>query len=467
MRRLTKATFIAICLLLAASLASAASLVGVWSGGDASEQWVVRFNADGTFTRQVNMGQRGTHNESGRYQAQGNNLMVQVQGQEAYTIQYQMQGDNVLVLYEDGQVLAQLQRSGGQPPQQVTPPAAGGQSQIRGQRAQMVQQLGLPQTFILYPYKDKTEGAFTVLVPKGWQTGGGVWRLSPQQTGGPFNAMKAKFNFWVYSPDKKVVMNLYPTWYYMDPRHNQILANQIGRSYQGATVQYAMTPQQFALKMAFPELHKKNPVSNVQVVSQQDLPQLTQVMRKFNPGAVRLGVQYSSGQVKVTYVENGVQYLEIFTVVIEQTGKLVNGLWSNAFTQVVRCPAAEVQKWGPIMAAVQNSFQIDMKWLSGELQGQQTRANTASRTWSQIQQIGSEITQSRQQTTALINYHQGLNLKGQQLYTNPYTGQPEVGPIWYERRLQHPSGAVIYTNSHDLDLGSEWKASEPRSVTAD
>lgn len=467
MRRLTTAMTLALMVLLTASLALANPLAGTWTGGDnSSGRWVVVFNANGTFTRQVDMGQKGTHREQGQYRVQGNMMQVQVQGRQPYTLQYQLQG-NTLTLYEDGQPLAKLVRSTGQPQQQQMR-QQGRQRQMQPQsgKGQMVAQMGLPQTLTMKPYRDKTEAAFSVLVPKGWQTAGGVIRMYPQQTGGPFNAMKAKFSFWVFSPDKRVVMHLFPTWYYMDPNYKPILQGQVGKSYQGATVKYGMTPQQFAMKVAFPEMHKKVQVSGVRVISQENLPRLAQVARKMNP-AVRMGVKITAGQVKVTYTENGVQYLEIYTVIIEHTGQLVAGLWSNSYTQVVRCPVNEVNKWGPIMAAVQGSFKIDMKWLTGELKGQTTRQGKAAQTWGQIQQLGRQITQSRQNTTALINYHQQLNLKGQQLFTNPHTGESEVGPIWYERRLQGPDGTVIYTNDQSVNPGGGWKASQPRSISAD
>ena len=333
-------------------------------------------------------------------------------------------------------------------------------------RREMVRRLGLPRYLVMRPYRDRTEGAFAILVPRGWRVAGGIMRLIPQQTGGPFNAMQAKVNFWVFSPDKRINMHWFPKWYFIDPRHKPILRGHVGRSYQGATVQPVMSPQTFAMRVVFPRLHKGR-AGQARIVSQRNLPRLAGLFKMISPGARRMGFGIQAGQVKVTYVENGVRYIEIITVVIENAGRWVGGLWSNTFTQVVRAPVDEINKWGPIMSAVQMSIRIDPKWLAKELWNVLKRMKIARGTWARIRQIGREIVAHRRKTTWLINYHQQLNLKGQQLYTNPHTGRPEVGPIWYERRWQNRDGGVIYTNNWGFNPGPGWKVSNPRPITAD
>lgn len=102
-----------ILLLAWASTALANQFTGVWKAGDQTEQWVVQFNADGTFTRQVTK-QGQVYNESGRYQIQGQKMYVQVQGEkEGYYLQFRFIDRNTLELYEDGQILARMIRQGG------------------------------------------------------------------------------------------------------------------------------------------------------------------------------------------------------------------------------------------------------------------------------------------------------------------------------------------------------------------
>lgn len=100
-------------LVLAASVAWADQFVGTWTATQQDEQWQVRFNADGTFTRQVTKGGQ-VHNEQGQYQIQGNRMFVKVQGEsEGYYLQFRFANNNTLDLYEDGKFLARMIRQTG------------------------------------------------------------------------------------------------------------------------------------------------------------------------------------------------------------------------------------------------------------------------------------------------------------------------------------------------------------------
>ena len=107
--------------------ALANGLVGNWQGVQGGEQWQVQFRADNTFSRRVVTAATRVHNEQGRYQVQGNNLHVKLDGEaEAYTLQFQINANGTLDLYEDGQRLVQLTRAGApqpapQPQPQPTP----------------------------------------------------------------------------------------------------------------------------------------------------------------------------------------------------------------------------------------------------------------------------------------------------------------------------------------------------------
>ncbi|MDY6904281.1 MAG: hypothetical protein SWH61_06320 [Thermodesulfobacteriota bacterium] len=46
------------------------------------------------------------------------------------------------------------------------------------------------------------EGAFSILVPQGWQHQGGIYRVNAAQAGGPLNAMEAKCDL-VFKSDQQ------------------------------------------------------------------------------------------------------------------------------------------------------------------------------------------------------------------------------------------------------------------------
>lgn len=123
MRKILVAVAAALVLGLLVSLSVVAGqLDGTWTGQVGPERWVVRFSPDGTFSRQVTTAGK-VHQEQGRYQVQGYNLLVRPAGDpKGYTLQFRLATADILDIYEDGKHLARLQRYRGQAP--VRPAAA-------------------------------------------------------------------------------------------------------------------------------------------------------------------------------------------------------------------------------------------------------------------------------------------------------------------------------------------------------
>src|SRR5271157_1924113 len=53
----------------------------------------------------------------------------------------------------------------------------------------------LPSTLRFRRVAEPKENAFTILVPEGWQTAGGIVRVNPLTGGGALNAIEAKADF--------------------------------------------------------------------------------------------------------------------------------------------------------------------------------------------------------------------------------------------------------------------------------
>ena len=67
-------------------------------------------------------------------------------------------------------------------------------------------------------YIDRTEGAFLLLVPSGWQTAGGIVRVNPLAAGGSGNATEAKIDFAVMrEPEGRVAIRWLPKINYAQP----------------------------------------------------------------------------------------------------------------------------------------------------------------------------------------------------------------------------------------------------------
>ncbi|MBI4906552.1 MAG: hypothetical protein HY820_23185 [Acidobacteria bacterium] len=81
------------------------------------------------------------------------------------------------------------------------------------------------------------EQAFTILLPEGWKTSGGIVRVNPLTAGGPLNSIAAKVDFTITSPDGRTVLRWYPETNWVDMRGQPAaMAFRQGGNYNGAIV---------------------------------------------------------------------------------------------------------------------------------------------------------------------------------------------------------------------------------------
>ena len=200
---------------------------------------------------------------------------------------------------------------------------------------------------LFHRYTDKTENAFTILVPDGWQTEGGILRVDPSAAGGAAQSLEAKFDFTVKRDAAgSVMLRWVPHIYYVDMRFSP--AGSMfppGSNYGGMMVMPLQSPQQFAEQMVFPYLHPA--ASAAQRMDEQRLPGLARVYQKlFDEGIGKslggfLQIRYDAAHVTMEYDEGGVRYRERIVVVTEDRGQAAAGQWCNRLTVVARAPAAE------------------------------------------------------------------------------------------------------------------------------
>jgi len=310
---------------------------------------------------------------------------------------------------------------------------------------------------VLHRYRDATEGAFTILVPRGWTTRGGMVRIDPTAAGGPAQSIEAKLDFAVLSDDRGTVgVRWLPHVYYADPRHIGPAAPMFppGSSYAGMTVMPVASAADFATQMVFPYLHGEIPCRVVETLplpgvarAQREL--LTQTLAPYLPIPVDFG--FDAAAVTFEYEEGGVAFREVMVVLIENRGAIAAGQWCNRFTLVARAPQAEFERWAPVLRLIADSSRPDPQWVRGEIQGQVRRGEIVLRTQREIQRIEQEIVDHRQRTMAEIANDGYLNLTGQEEYVNPYTGEVELGTNEWNHRWQNDSGDVIYTDDPNYD----------------
>ncbi|GAB4376070.1 MAG: hypothetical protein Kow0042_22020 [Calditrichia bacterium] len=313
---------------------------------------------------------------------------------------------------------------------------------------------GLPKTMIFRRVAEKNENAFTLLIPKGWQTEGGIVRINPLTQGGPAQSVAAKLDFSVKEdPQGTVMARILPDFMFYDPRMSP--AGQMGLippggNYMGMQVVYKMPALQFIQQMVFPYAHPQ--ATGFQVKEQKQLPRLAQDMQKRMRAALpMIQFNYDAGLMTVTYQENGIRYLEKIVAVVEDWGAAGAGMWANKETFYVRTPVGEYDKWAPVFSIIRNSIRINPQWLAGEIKGQLERSKIVINTQREIQRIDREIAEHRQITNAEINNDMFLTLTDQEEYVNPFTREVEIGSNQWQRRWENPAGDVIYTNDESYD----------------
>jgi hypothetical protein len=329
------------------------------------------------------------------------------------------------------------------------------------------------------------EGAFSLQVPEGWLTEGGIFRANPMQTMLNAQAIEAKLDFIVKRDALgSVALRWCPEVKYTDPGMNMgaMLSGFMGGNYSGMLVSPLLSPIDFILRVVFPWAHPQ--AANVQIVHQQELPLLVDNYRK---RMTALGLPamfaYQGGMVVFTYTEGSITFRENIFTVIESMGAAAAGMWSNKDTFIERALAAEFDQWQPIMAHIRDSGQLNPNWLMRELQNQgilagnfldaqrqqQAREQQMLNTQRDLQNMDRQIEADHQQAHAEIQNDQYLNLMNLEEYVNPYTHLPETGSNQWNYRWVTESGDEFYCDDLDKDPNrgsvanrSDWKLTPVR-----
>ncbi len=310
------------------------------------------------------------------------------------------------------------------------------------------------QNVIFNRVNEHNENAFTVLVPKGWQIAGGIFRVDPSRQGGAAQSIAAKVDFAVKKDAAGTVMIRWlPDVLFYDARYSP--AGQMGMfpqgsNYNGMTVHNLISARQFIPDIAIPYAHPN--ASNIRVTESKNLEDIAKnYQRRMHALVPMIDFGYDAALVTLTYTENGVKYIEKMICIIENWGRAGAGMWGNKETFYVRTPLNEFSKYESIMSVIQNSIIINKQWLAGELKGQQKRGEIMINTQREMQRIENQMTEHRRKTNAEIHNDMFLTLTDQEEYVNPFTNEVETGSNQWKYRWENEAGDIIYTDNEAYD----------------
>lgn len=297
------------------------------------------------------------------------------------------------------------------------------------------------------------EGAFSILVPKGWQMEGGIFRVNPLQAGGPLNSMEAKCDMTLKSDPKGTVsFRILPDIVYA---HVGIGGGffPVGSTYQGAQVQ-PLVDAPTLLEKTFSTLRPNAKAKKTLKIT--SLPGEKQSMEKglaylnqllYQIGLQALSYQSDAAGAVYEYLEDGVQYREVLlTGLINMPAALT---WKNTRTLAFRAPVKDFDNWRPAMDIIRFSTRFNPAWFLKEAEGQQERAKIIQKVYDEIRRIDQEIVQKTTINREEIMNDNFLVLTEQEEYVNPHSGEIEVDTDAYKYRWATPGGDIYYTNREE------------------
>lgn len=297
------------------------------------------------------------------------------------------------------------------------------------------------------------EGAFSMLVPRGWQGRGGLFRVDPLKAGGPMNSMEAKCDL-VWKSPEGVEFHILPDWTMAHPGIGGGFFP-VGGNYQGAVIR-PLEDAATALRGRFAELRPQ-----ARSLSQPMIRQLPGEIRSLDAGLESLNAQLAAlgmgGQAFRTdaaggvfeYEEGGRRWREVIVLgVVDMPAALS---WKTTRCLAFRAPAERFDEVRPLFDAMRASIRFERDWVLRESQGQRERADIVLRVQQEVRRVDDEIlARSRVNREEIVN-DQYLVLTGQEEYVDPHSGDVVVDTDAWRCRWRNAGGDVYYTDREDED----------------
>lgn len=297
------------------------------------------------------------------------------------------------------------------------------------------------------------ESAFTILVPRGWQHVGGIYRVNAATAGGPINAMEAKCDL-LFKSDARgtVAFHILPDIVY---GHAGIGGGfwALGSNYQGAEVRQIEDAATHVKSIfvalhgreIFPNILKLIPLPGEKQSMERGLSYTNQLFTQIGLGHMAFQCDAAGGAFE--YTENGVRFREVIVSgVVDMRAAYT---WKNTRTLAFRAPATEFDTWRPVMDIMRASIEFNPQWVLSEMKGQRERAKIVMRVYDEIRRIDREIVRNTTINREEIMNDNYLVLTGQEEYVNPHTHEIETDTDAYRYRWCTDGGDVYYTNTEN------------------
>lgn|GEM_PF-626399 len=422
---------------------------GRWLYRDEGMDIELELLADGTYRHELRSAS-GTEQTRGQYTFEKGVLHIRPDGEAPFRLGCRIVGESLEIRDDEGHTYLFVRQTSPAGAHDAAPPAIPLSGDAPGVP-------GREDRRLFEPYTDRTEKAFSLLLPEGWSVAGGVARKSLVPQEGLSRLLEEELDFAVRSdaPGTAEMHWVSPTLY-VDMRVAPVEgAFPPGAAYHGMTVFPYVAPGDFLLQTLFPELRPG--ATNLQVVEERALPALAASFRLFFEKhllpclPVPLDFRYEATLLTVTYDEEGVRYREKLATVLENRGPLSAGQWCDRFTLTVRFPEGEEARWAPLFGVVADSLRMSPAWVSGEVKRWIERGELLGERKAELREFERALAEVRRRAGESLVDDMFLSLSGQETYRNPFSGEAETGSNQWHFRWRNKAGSVVYTDKSDYD----------------
>jgi hypothetical protein len=243
-------------------------------------------------------------------------------------------------------------------------------------------------------YREQYQGAFYMLIPKGWKAEGGMIPSGVQWN--VVDLVENNIRFRVTSPDGKSFFGWYPRFYFQDPAvHMQssggLLRPQIGGVLNGCWIYPYMGVAQYVQYIIFGQLAAQE-LQNPRIIGRAvESPEL-------RPWLPQMAQRKECGYVNFECTIGGTpMYGRIYTLVYD-----LGTIWSTVGTFGWIAPKSRWKEDERIMELCIRSFRLNPKWVRRAAAAQQKRGEKYGQVIREMQGIDNEINRNRSQTRSDI-----------------------------------------------------------------
>jgi hypothetical protein len=322
--------------------------------------------------------------------------------------------------------------------------------------------------------------AFTMLIPSDWQAEGNIrWVLDNP-------AMPAYGDFRAWNPNGHEEFHFFENQAFFSSNNPMILQTfPSGSRYFGALVRDPLGPIEALKEIALPKFRSN--VENLQVVSQEELPQVAKNFQTGTDPATGVVTSADAGKIRVGYTLNGLAMEDELYCVIQTMdipiptafGTYRNINWYMTYLESFRAEKGKLDSQSKTFQTISYFARTDVNWLNTynqvveyliqkqiqQIQSLGQISSIASQASNDISDANFEAWQRDQNIKDQLANDFSNSILGMQSYTNPFDGATVDLPSGYSSVWANSLGEYVMSDSPsynpNLESNLNWQQMSP------